>query len=61
MLTIKQKGTKMSHPKFYNKINASSHSRREFMFIGQFNEKCTESRRDCMFFCQILPIIPSEF
>jgi hypothetical protein len=31
----------MSHPKFYNKINANSHSRREFMFIGQFNEKCT--------------------
>jgi hypothetical protein len=29
----------MRHPKFYNKINASPHSRREFMFIGQFNEK----------------------
>jgi hypothetical protein len=51
----------MSHPKLHNKINANSYSRREFMFIGQFNEKCTESQRDCMFLCQISHIIPSGF
>jgi hypothetical protein len=38
----------MSHPKFYNKINASPYSRREFMFIDKSMNKCLKSRRDYM-------------
>jgi hypothetical protein len=39
----------INHSEFHNKNNARAHSRREFMFIGQFKESYAKSRRDCMF------------